>query len=36
MNGVRVGDGVLVGMATNVIREVPSGAKVVGNPARQL
>jgi sugar O-acyltransferase (sialic acid O-acetyltransferase NeuD family) len=36
MNGLRVGDGALIGMGTTVIRDVPAGARVVGNPARQL
>ena len=36
MNGLRLGDEVLVGMGTTVIRDVPAGARVVGNPARQL
>jgi UDP-3-O-[3-hydroxymyristoyl] glucosamine N-acyltransferase len=36
MNGLRLGDEVLVGMGTTVIRNVPAGARVVGNPARQL
>ena len=36
MNGLRLGDEVLVGMGTTVIRDVSAGARVVGNPARQL
>jgi len=36
MNGLRVGDRALVGMGTSVIRDVAAGARVVGNPARQL
>jgi acetyltransferase-like isoleucine patch superfamily enzyme len=36
MNGLAVGDGALVGMGSNVIRDVPAGARVAGNPARQL
>nr|WP_246849576.1 NeuD/PglB/VioB family sugar acetyltransferase [Rubellimicrobium arenae] len=35
-NGVAVGNGALVGMAANVLRDVPSGATVIGNPARIL
>jgi sugar O-acyltransferase (sialic acid O-acetyltransferase NeuD family) len=35
-NGVALGDGALVGMAANVIRDVEPGATVVGNPARVL
>ena len=36
MNGLRLGDGRLVGLGSNVIRDVPAGARVAGNPARQL
>jgi sugar O-acyltransferase (sialic acid O-acetyltransferase NeuD family) len=36
MNGLRVGDGALIGMGTTVIRDVPPGARVVGNPARRI
>ena len=36
MNGLRIGDGALVGLGSTVIRDVPAGARVVGNPARQL
>ncbi len=36
MNGLSVGGGVLVGMGSTVIRDVPAGARVAGNPARQL
>ncbi|MBP1806800.1 NeuD/PglB/VioB family sugar acetyltransferase [Rubellimicrobium aerolatum] len=35
-NGVTVGEGALVGMGANVLRDVPPGATVVGNPARVL
>jgi sugar O-acyltransferase (sialic acid O-acetyltransferase NeuD family) len=33
---LRVGEGSLVGMGSNVVRDVPSGQIVVGNPARIL
>jgi sugar O-acyltransferase (sialic acid O-acetyltransferase NeuD family) len=36
MNNVRIGDGALVGIGSNVIRDVAPGAKVVGNPTRTL
>jgi sugar O-acyltransferase (sialic acid O-acetyltransferase NeuD family) len=36
MNGVRVGDGALLGLGSVVIRDVPAGAKIVGNPGRQI
>ena len=35
-NGVRVGDQALVGLASNVVRDVPAGARVAGNPARPI
>jgi sugar O-acyltransferase (sialic acid O-acetyltransferase NeuD family) len=35
-NGLHLGEGALVGLGTTVTRDVPAGAKVVGNPARQL
>ena len=34
--GVTVGDGALVGIGANVIRDVPARAVVAGNPARIL
>ena len=36
IGGVHIGDGALVGMGANVIRPVPPGFKVVGNPARAI
>ncbi len=36
MNGVRIGEGALLGLGSTVLRDVPAGAKVVGNPARQI
>ena len=36
MHGLAVGDGALVGFGANVIRNVAAGARVVGNPAREL
>ncbi len=36
MNGLCLGDRALVGMGSSVIRDVPAGARVAGNPARQL
>ena len=35
MNGLRVGDGALVGIGSNVIRDVAAGTRVVGNPAER-
>jgi sugar O-acyltransferase (sialic acid O-acetyltransferase NeuD family) len=36
INGVHIGDGALIGLGSNVIRNVRSGARVAGNPAREL
>jgi sugar O-acyltransferase (sialic acid O-acetyltransferase NeuD family) len=36
MNGVRIGRGALVGLGANVVRDVRAGARVAGNPAREL
>ena len=36
IDSARVGDGALVGMGSVVLKEVPSGAVVAGNPARIL
>lgn len=35
-NGVTIGAGALIGMGANVVRDVPPGAVMVGNPARAL
>jgi serine O-acetyltransferase len=32
----KVGDGATIGAATIVLKEVPAGATMVGNPARQI
>ncbi|MEP6868613.1 MAG: DapH/DapD/GlmU-related protein, partial [Novosphingobium sp.] len=34
--GITIGEGAVVGMGAVVIRDVPTGATVVGNPARVL
>ena len=36
MNGIKVGDGALLGLGSIIIRDVPAGAKIVGNPGRQI
>ena len=36
MNGLRVGRGALIGLGSNVIRDVAAGIRVVGNPACEL
>ncbi|MDB5022119.1 MAG: acetyltransferase [Pedobacter sp.] len=36
INGIQVGDCSLIGLGSNVIRNVPANAKVAGNPAREL
>jgi sugar O-acyltransferase (sialic acid O-acetyltransferase NeuD family) len=36
MNGVSLGDGALIGLGSNVVRSVPAGARVAGNPAREI
>jgi sugar O-acyltransferase (sialic acid O-acetyltransferase NeuD family) len=36
MNGLTIGDGALIGLGSVVIRDVPAGARVAGNPARVL
>jgi acetyltransferase-like isoleucine patch superfamily enzyme len=36
MNGLRIGAGALIGLGSNVIRDVDAEARVVGNPAKPL
>jgi acetyltransferase-like isoleucine patch superfamily enzyme len=36
INGITIGDRALLGLGSNVIREVPADARVAGNPARPL
>ena len=36
MNGLRVGCGALIGLGSNVIRDVAADARVVGNPAHEI
>ncbi len=36
LEGVSIGDGAVIGLGAVVIRDVPAGATVVGNPAREL
>ena len=36
MNGLRIGSGALVGIGSNVIRNVAADARVVGNPAHEI
>jgi sugar O-acyltransferase (sialic acid O-acetyltransferase NeuD family) len=36
MNGLHIGDSALVGLGSTVLHNVPAGARVVGNPAREL
>jgi sugar O-acyltransferase (sialic acid O-acetyltransferase NeuD family) len=36
MNGLTIGAGTLVGLGGNVIRNVPAGSRVAGNPARAI
>jgi acetyltransferase-like isoleucine patch superfamily enzyme len=35
-DGTAVGHGALIGLASNVVRDVAPGARVAGNPARAL
>jgi acetyltransferase-like isoleucine patch superfamily enzyme len=35
-NGIKIGAGALVGLGSNVIRDVPAGSVVAGNPARVI
>jgi sugar O-acyltransferase (sialic acid O-acetyltransferase NeuD family) len=34
--GIRIGDGATIGIGSVVVRDVPAGATVFGNPARQI
>ena len=36
MNGLTIGSGTLVGLGSNVIRSVPAGSRIAGNPARPI
>jgi acetyltransferase-like isoleucine patch superfamily enzyme len=36
MNGVDIGAGALIGIGSNVIRNVPADSTYIGNPARAL
>jgi sugar O-acyltransferase (sialic acid O-acetyltransferase NeuD family) len=36
IQGINIGAGVTIGAGTVIIRDIPDGAKVVGNPARRI
>jgi sugar O-acyltransferase (sialic acid O-acetyltransferase NeuD family) len=36
MNNLKIGEGTLIGLGSNVIRDVGKGCRMVGNPARDL